>query len=96
MAKLAKTLGGTRTRWIQAKDPSGVHNRKPFVSDERLMLKHPGTKYSAIDLNMVMANTKDEVRALDIEELEEILDMCAACLDLSSAPRDLGPAQRKA
>jgi hypothetical protein len=93
--KLVHALGSKRTVWLEAKDPTGVHNHKPFVSDERLMLKYPGTKYLAIDLGKVQANTKDKVQTFSTEELEELLDTCAGCMDLSSA-KTQGPAQRKA
>ena len=93
--KLAHVLGVKRTRWIESKDPSGVHNHKVFVGDESLMLKYPGTKYLAVDLNMVKEQTQDIIHTFDPHELDELLDMCAACLDLSQA-KPQGPAQKKA
>ena len=69
----------------------GLDDVTVYCEDEALELTRPGTEYRAIDLGAL----QDTVKKLTKAELNEVLDMCAACMHVESAD-GLPPALRRA
>lgn len=63
-----------------------------YCEDEALELRRPGTEYRAIDLGAL----QDSMEKLTKADLNEVLDMCAACMHVESAADGLTPALRRA
>ncbi len=92
--KLTKALKETRV--VTAVDPSSnekLWNYKVYCENTTLSLSTPGTRYHCIDTKM----STQHIEEFTADELNELLDFCAACLDIDSAPSSaLQPAQKKA
>jgi hypothetical protein len=79
------------TRVDEAKDPADVWNHKIYCQDRRTSLDAPGVKVPLIYTPLVTT----EIITFTIDELDELLDFCASCLDVEAVtPKE--PAMKKA
>ena len=72
-------------------DPNYGWSYKVVCEDPRLYIPHVGKQYRAIDLKL-----SDRIpNFLEMSELELLLDVCAASLDVDVVPTSAGSATRR-
>jgi hypothetical protein len=81
-AKLSCALK-RETRTVVSQVPE-VHNWVPYCELPELSLCRGGVQYNCIDLKLV--SLEKAVVTLTYEQLEELLDICAAGLDIEGCP----------
>ena len=78
-------------RTVSAADPSTLPDHlRTYCEDDRLSLRRAGQCYRAIDKALI----KQEVSTLSLEEVETLLDICAAGLDIETY-EPAGPAEKR-